>query len=60
MAYGKFDNYDMEKLAKAKRLLMEVYDYNNGGRLMGKKVKRLETIIIKLEVLENMNEEIKR
>ena len=56
MAFGKFDNYDMEKLAKAKRLLMEVLEYNEGGTRMKRKVDRLTTIIIKLEVLENMND----
>lgn len=54
MANGKFDNYDLDKLAKAKTLLMEVLNYNYGAPGMTSKVKRLETIIAKLETLENL------
>lgn len=49
-----FDQYDYDKMAKAKGLLMDVLNYNYGAPRMGRYVKRLETIIEKLEILENM------
>ncbi len=55
MNYGKFHRYDLDKLAKAKTLLMEVLNYYYGGPGMARKVKRLETIIAKLETLENLD-----
>lgn len=54
MGYGTFDQYDLDKMAKAKTLLLEVLEYNDGGPRMGRKVRRLKTIIEKLEVLENL------
>lgn len=51
-----FSNYDDDKLAKAKRLLLDVYEYYYSAPGWARKVKRLETIIAKLESLENMEE----
>lgn len=49
----KFDEFDMNKLKKAKKLLVEVYEFNFGFPPTKSKVKRLETIINKLEQLLN-------
>lgn len=51
----KFDNYDMEKLQKAKSLLLEVHAYYFCAPGYARKVKRLETILAKLEALQNLN-----
>jgi len=52
-----FDAYDQEQLQKAKDLLQKVYNHNFpalGDKKLEKKLKRLGTIIQKLEVLQNM------
>lgn len=49
-----FEEYDLDKMKKAKRLLIEVYEYYYGAPGMASKVKRLETIISKIETLQNM------
>ena len=51
--YRDFDKYDHDLLEKARRLIMKVYEYNYGDPKMKSKVKRLETIINKLEELLN-------
>lgn len=48
-----FVEYDHNLLEKARRLLIKVYEYNFGDPKMKSKVKRLETIIKKLEELLN-------
>ena len=45
-----FGKYDMNLLEEAKKLLLKVYEYNYGEPSMRSKVKRLETIISKIEV----------
>lgn len=54
MKTDEFSQYDSDKLERAKRLLMEVLDFNYGAPRMASKVKRLETIIAKLEALQNL------
>ena len=49
-----FSQYDHDKMERAKQLLLDVLNYNYGDSRMTRKIKRLETIIIKLEVLQNM------
>lgn len=49
-----FDHYDQDQLEKAKQLLMKVYEYHYGDSKMRSKIKRLETIIAKLETLQNL------
>lgn len=49
-----FDQYDHDQLEKAKQLLIKVYEYHYGDSKMQSKVKRLETIIAKLETLQNL------
>ena len=51
-----FGKYDMNLLEEAKKLLLKVYEYNYGEPSMRSKVKRLETIISKIEVLQQTNE----
>ena len=46
-----FDEYDMQKLEEAKNLITEVYEFNYGVPRMGRKTKRLETIIKKINDL---------
>ena len=43
-----FDEYDMEKLRKAEKLLVEVYEYNYGAPNSKRAISRLETILAKL------------
>lgn len=50
----KFDEYDLNKLKEAKRLLMIPLNYNYGDPRMKSKVCRLETIVKKLTELLNM------
>ena len=50
-----FDEYDMEKLRKAQKLLSEVYDYNYGTPNGSNAIKRLETIINKLNIFTKIN-----
>lgn len=49
-----FDEYDQERLQEAKNLLLKVYEYNYGTPGMSGKIKRLETILGKLETLQNL------
>ena len=49
-----FDTYDQDQLEKAKQLLIKLYEYNYGTPSMRQEVNRLETIIKKLEVLQNL------
>ena len=53
----KFDEYDREKLWKARQLILEVYEYNDGTNKMRNEVKRLETIISKIDYLIKRNAE---
>lgn len=46
-----FDEYDKIKLEKAKKLITEVYEYNYGAPRSGSEIKKLETIIRKLDFL---------
>lgn len=48
-----FDDYDNEKLIKAKQLLIEVYNFNYATPNGRKSINRLETIISKLNALIN-------
>ena len=51
----KFSEYDQDKLQKAKRLLIEVYEYYYGVPGMRQELNRLDTIISKLEILQNLS-----
>lgn len=55
-----FCPYDDAKLKEAKRLLLEVYEYYYGDPAWKRQVNRLETIIQKLEELENIKREERR
>lgn len=57
MSKNKFGKYDLELLQKARRLILEVCEYNDGQGKMPNEVKRLETIISKLDYLINLNAE---
>ena len=48
-----FDEYDRIKLGKARKLITEVYEYNYGAPRSGSEIKKLETIIHKLDALIN-------
>ncbi len=50
----RFDGYDREQLKKAKELLTKVYEYHYGDSYMKSEVKRLETIIAKIEFLQKL------
>ena len=51
MKSGNFDKYDQLKLQEAKRYITEVYEYNYGVPHMNRKIKKLETIIKKINEL---------
>ena len=46
-----FDEYDMNKLHQAEKLLIEVYEYNYGAPNSQRAVSRLATVISKLGTL---------
>lgn len=54
MKKPEFDHYDHDQLEKAKQLLIKVYEHHYGESKMRNKIKRLYTIIIKLETLQNL------
>ena len=54
MKYHKLDEYDIDLMEKAKQLLIKVYEYHYGDSYMRKEIKRLETIISKIETLQNL------
>lgn len=54
MEHTNFTQYDHDKMEKAKQLLLDVLNHHYGNPQMARKMKRLETVIIKLEVLQNM------
>lgn len=49
---GTFEEYDLRKMEAAKQELIKIYEYYYGAPRMSKKVKRLETIIKKIEELQ--------
>ena len=49
--FHKLDKYDKEQLLKAKEFINKVYEYHYGDSYMRKEIKRLETIISKLDFL---------
>ena len=44
-----FDEYDRNKLERAKKLITEVYEFNYGAPRSSKETKKLETIIRKID-----------
>ena len=55
MKQKQFTQRDHDKLEKAKQLLLDVLNDHYGDPEMDRRMKRLETIIIKLEVLQNLD-----
>lgn len=53
MEHTNFTQYDHDRLERAKQLLLDVLNHHYGNPKMERKMKRLETIIVKLEVLQN-------
>lgn len=51
----EYDEYDTIKLQKALKLLTEVYEYNYSNKPL---VKRLYTIMLKLQTLIKLNNDI--
>lgn len=49
--FHKLEEYDKQKLLEAKRLINIVYTYHYGDSYMRKEIKRLETIMLKLDYL---------
>ena len=47
----KLEEYDKQKLLEAKKLINIVYTYHYGDSYMRKEIKRLETILSKLDFL---------
>lgn len=48
-----FDQYDVDRMEEAKQLLMRIYDYHFGDSKMRNEIKRLETIIEKIQYLQD-------
>lgn len=53
MRKSYFDSYDLEHIEKAKQLLTKVYEYHYGDSKMRREILRLETIIAKIQFLQN-------
>ena len=51
MNYHKLSEYDYDLLIKARKLIENVYSYHYGDSYMCKEVKRLETILNKIDYL---------
>lgn len=45
------EEYDKQQLVEAKRLINIVYTYHYGDSYMRKEIKRLETILFKIDYL---------
>ena len=56
MNYHKLSEYDYDLLTKARALIERVYGYHYGDSYMRKEIKRLETIIKKLDYIFNKGE----
>ena len=50
----KLCEYDLELIEKARKLLFQVYEYHYGDSYMQKEVRRLETIISKINSLKEI------
>ena len=53
MRLHRLDEYDKEQLKKAKDLIEKIYNYHYGDSYMRSEIKRLETILSKIEHLIN-------
>lgn len=51
MQYHKFGEYDFQQLEQARSLISKVYDFHYGDSYMQKEIKRLETILQKIDYL---------
>lgn len=49
--YHELGEYDRDKLKNARRDILSVYEYHYGDSYMRKEIKRLETIISKIDYL---------
>lgn len=49
--YHELGEYDKRKLQEARELILKVYEYHSGDSYMRKEIKRLETIILKIDYL---------
>ena len=47
----RLEEYDLRQLEEAKKIIVKVYEYHYGDSYMRKEIKRLETIIQKLDYL---------
>lgn len=55
--YGKYGEYDLQKIGEAKNLLKKVYEYNHMAPGMLRKQKRLKTILKKMDELLALQDE---
>lgn len=56
-----FDEYDVELIKGARKVLNNVYEYNYGNAKLSKQVSRLATILNKIDALlliDNMDTEV--
>lgn len=51
MAEYKLEEYDIQMLREAKRQIMKVYNYHYGARRSGPVIRRIETVLNKLDAL---------
>lgn len=47
----EFDEYDLDQMEKARKMLIKVYEFHYGDSRMRSQLKRLETVIGKLDNL---------
>lgn len=49
------EEYDLQQLQQAKKIITKVYEYHYGDSYMRKEIKRLETILSKIDFLLRSN-----
>lgn len=52
------EEYDLQQLDQAKKLILKVYEYHYGDSYMRKELGRLETIIAKLDELQSIGKAV--
>lgn len=50
----KLGEYDLDLIEKARKLLFQVYEYHYGDYKMQKEIRRLQTIINKIDSLKEI------
>lgn len=60
MNLHKLDEFDIELLQKAKTNIIKVYEYHYGDSYMRREIKRLETILNKIDMLIQQEKKVSK